>query len=200
MVGKDRFTKIDREWQLRSTCLQYPGAVRQLHWPTRPMAHSSDSSWPTVQVVYKRVADMIANKLNKSYSTIIRLLRCRLCSSLLRSTITCLRGSRHSKINFTNLLTTDPVLVVAEGWVTRWLICISWSYTNLNYYIFFSFSLSCYCTIIIIFPDLKKISWNIILMKAPRCWCLGAVIKLKVITNIYAQIQLCIILQKQQQL
>ena len=107
-----------------------------------------------MQFVYKRVADMIADKLNKSYSTIIRLLRCRLCFSLLRSAITCLRG--HSRHYFTNLLTTDPALVVAEGWVTRRLICISWSYTNLNYYLFFSFSLPCYCTIIIIIPDLKK--------------------------------------------
>ena len=53
----------------------------------------------TVQVVYKRLADMIADKLNKSYSTIIRLVRWRLCFSLLRSTITCLRGPDTQKAN-----------------------------------------------------------------------------------------------------
>ena len=45
---------------------------------------------PTAQVVYKHLADLIADKLHKPYSTIIRLVRCRLCFSLLRSTITCL--------------------------------------------------------------------------------------------------------------
>ena len=70
---------------------------------------------PTAQVVYKRLADLIADKLHKPYSTIIRLVRCRLCFSLLRSTITCLRGSRRPKTNFSSLFTTDPALVVAEG-------------------------------------------------------------------------------------
>ena len=70
---------------------------------------------PTAQVVYKHLADLIADKLHKPYSTIIRLVRCRLCFSLLRSTITCLRGSRRPKTNFSSLFTTDPALVVAEG-------------------------------------------------------------------------------------
>ena len=70
---------------------------------------------PTAQVVYKRLADLIADKLHKPYNTIIQLIQCRLCFSLLRSTITCLRGSRRPKTNFSGLFTTDPALVVAEG-------------------------------------------------------------------------------------
>ena len=68
-----------------------------------------------MQVVYKRLADLIADKLHKPYSTIIQLIRCRLRFSLLCSTITCLRGSRRPKTNFSGLFTTDPALVVAEG-------------------------------------------------------------------------------------
>ena len=61
------------------------------------------------------LADLIADKLNKPYNTIIRLIRCKLYFSLLHSTITCLRGSRHPKSNFSYLFITDPALVVVKG-------------------------------------------------------------------------------------
>ena len=55
---------------------------------------------PTAQVVYKRLADLIADKLHKPYNTIIQLIRCRLCFSLLHSTITCFERVKTSKDKF----------------------------------------------------------------------------------------------------
>lgn len=71
---------------------------------------------PAIQVVYKRLADLIADK---PYIVIVWLIRCRLCFSLLWSTIMCLRESRTQKTNFTNLFATDPAL--AKAWVPHWL-------------------------------------------------------------------------------
>ena len=47
---------------------------------------------PAASVVYKRISSMIAEKSGQSYNSVIRLIRCKLTFSLLRSTITCLRG------------------------------------------------------------------------------------------------------------
>ena len=49
---------------------------------------------PTANVVYKRIALMIAEKYHKDYSKTLHWMRCKLGYSLLRSAITCLRGSR----------------------------------------------------------------------------------------------------------
>ena len=43
---------------------------------------------PTASVVFKRIASMIADKTSQSYTTTIRLIRCKLTFSLLHSTIT----------------------------------------------------------------------------------------------------------------
>ena len=51
---------------------------------------------PTASVVFKRISSMIADKIGQSYHSVIRLIRCKLTFSLLRSTVTCLRGSRSS--------------------------------------------------------------------------------------------------------
>ena len=49
---------------------------------------------PTAKVVYKKLASMLAAKHSQPYSLTLNWLRCRLCFSLLRSSIMCLRGSR----------------------------------------------------------------------------------------------------------
>ena len=45
---------------------------------------------------YKRLASQIANKKEQPYSKVIAWLRCHLCFSLLRSSITAIRGARSS--------------------------------------------------------------------------------------------------------
>ena len=50
-------------------------------------------SGPT-EITYKRLASLLAIKKDQHYNTVISLIHCRLCFSLLRSAIMCLRGSR----------------------------------------------------------------------------------------------------------
>ena len=69
---------------------------------------------PTATVVFKRIASMIADKTSQSYTSIIRLIRCKLTFSLLRSTITCLRGSRSLSRNEKYLNPSDADLALAE--------------------------------------------------------------------------------------
>ena len=71
---------------------------------------------PAASVVYKRISSMIAEKSGQSYNSVIRLIRCKLTFSLLRSTITCLRGSR-SLFSF-NRLDTAADLALTEGRVS----------------------------------------------------------------------------------
>ena len=51
---------------------------------------------PTASVVYKRIASMLAQKCDQSYSKTLYWIRCKLSYSLLRSAIMCLRGVRSS--------------------------------------------------------------------------------------------------------
>ena len=69
----------------------------------------------SANVVYKRIASLIADKHGKPYSKTINWLRCRLSFSLLRSAIMCLRGSRSSFHNPINSLDGEVDLAVAEG-------------------------------------------------------------------------------------
>ena len=48
-------------------------------------------------VFYKRMAELISMKTKKSYSEVMRIIRCRLSFSLIRSAILCIRGSRSAK-------------------------------------------------------------------------------------------------------
>lgn len=66
---------------------------------------------------YKRLADMIAQKENKNYSTVMNWLRCRLSFATLRSAIMCIRGSRSSRHR--PMLETDIALATSEGCVPR---------------------------------------------------------------------------------
>ena len=46
---------------------------------------------------YKRMAELISMKTKKSYSEVMRITRCRLSFSLVRSAILCICGSRSAK-------------------------------------------------------------------------------------------------------
>ena len=70
---------------------------------------------PTASVVFKRIASMIADKTSQSYTSTIRLIRCKLTFSLLRFTITCLRGSRSLSRNEHHLNPADTDLTLVEG-------------------------------------------------------------------------------------
>ena len=49
---------------------------------------------PSATTVYKKLASMLAEKWNTNYSHCVFWLRCRVCFSLLRSAIMCVRGNR----------------------------------------------------------------------------------------------------------
>jgi len=51
---------------------------------------------PSATTVYRKLASMLADKWGVNYSRCLFLLRCRLCFSLLRSGMMCLRGHRSS--------------------------------------------------------------------------------------------------------
>ena len=74
----------------------YDQRVREVeHGCFSPLVFSvSGGMGPTLKVVYKKLASMIASKHGQSYSQTINWLRCSF--SLLRSSIRCLRGSRSS--------------------------------------------------------------------------------------------------------
>ena len=48
-------------------------------------------------IFFKRLASLLADKKDMSYSVVMSWLRCRVSFSLLRSAIDCLRGARSSK-------------------------------------------------------------------------------------------------------
>ena len=72
---------------------------------------------PTASVVFKRIASMIADKTSQSYTSVVRLIRCKLTFSLLRSIITCLRGSRSLSQNkqYLHVVPSDTDLALVEG-------------------------------------------------------------------------------------
>ena len=91
----------------------YDERIREIeHGSFSPLVFSTSGSMgPTATTVYKRLAAMIAEKNNKTYSKTIHWLRCRLNFSLLRSAIMCLRGSRsapaHSLANTIDLACSE---------------------------------------------------------------------------------------------
>ena len=68
---------------------------------------------PIAKVVYKRIATIIADKHKQPYSRTLFWIRCKLSFSLLRSAITCIRGSRSSCHHLTGLGAID--LTCSEG-------------------------------------------------------------------------------------
>ena len=76
----------------------YDERIREVeHGSFSPLVFSAAGGMgATANVVYKRIASLIADKHNKPYSKTMNWLRCRLSFSLLRSAVMCLRGSRSS--------------------------------------------------------------------------------------------------------
>ena len=94
---------------------RYDQRIREVeHGSFTPLVfHTLGGFGPTATVVFKRISSMIAEKTCQAYHSVIRLIRCRVSFSLLRSTITCLRGSRSSRC--TTPLDTVVDLALAEG-------------------------------------------------------------------------------------
>ena len=67
---------------------------------------------PTATTVFRKFASMLAEKRSTNYSKCLYWLRCRLCFSLLRSAVVCLRGHRSS---FGRPSTTNIDLAYSEG-------------------------------------------------------------------------------------
>ena len=76
----------------------YDQRIREVeHGSFSPLVFSTSGGMgPTVTVVYRRLASMIADKRKETYHKTLFWLRCLLCFSLLRSAIACLRGARSS--------------------------------------------------------------------------------------------------------
>ena len=74
----------------------YEERIREIeHGSFSPLVFSTSGGMgTTATVVYKRLASLIAEKQDKPYSRTVHWLQCRLSFSLLRSAITCIRGSR----------------------------------------------------------------------------------------------------------
>ena len=74
----------------------YDERVREIeHDSFSPLVFSTSGGMaPTANVVYKRIASMIASKNDKPYSKTMHWIWCRISFSQLRSAIMCLRGSR----------------------------------------------------------------------------------------------------------
>ena len=74
----------------------YDQRIRDVeHGSFSPLVFSTSGGMgPTANVVYKRLASMIAQKHDKTYSKTLHWIRCKLNYSLLRSAIMCIRGAR----------------------------------------------------------------------------------------------------------
>ena len=74
---------------------------------------------PLIQLytVYKRIALLISTKLDKPYCDVMNYIRCQLSFSLLRSTISCLRGTRTKSFSTIRLIYIDLDLALAQGQV-----------------------------------------------------------------------------------
>ena len=77
----------------------YDERVREIeHGSFSPLVFSTSGGMgTTATVVYKRIASMLSEKQDQSYSKTMHWIRCMLNFSLLRSAIMCLRGSRSAQ-------------------------------------------------------------------------------------------------------
>ena len=100
----------------------YDERIREVeHGSFSPLVFSTAGGMgATANVVYKRIASLIAEKHGKPYRKTINWLRCRLSFSLLRSAIMRLRGSRSSLHNPINSFGGEIELALVEGRVSCW--------------------------------------------------------------------------------
>ena len=76
---------------------------------------ASGGMGPSATTVYSKLASMLADKWDRPYSRCMFWLRCRLCFSLLRSAIMCIRG--HCSVAH-RLIRSDIDLAYSEGHLT----------------------------------------------------------------------------------
>ena len=83
-----------------------------------PLVFSTFGGMSTISnIFFKRLASLLADKKDVSYSVVMSWLRCRVSFSLLRSAIDCLRVARSSKGHPFNLQSLD--LAVSEGQLSQ---------------------------------------------------------------------------------
>lgn len=75
---------------------KYDQRVRDIeHGSFSPLVFSTGGGLAPISTqVFHRLAQMLSEKSNKPYSSVINYIRCKLSFSLIRSTIRCLRGTR----------------------------------------------------------------------------------------------------------
>ena len=89
------------------------------HGSFTPIVMSSTGGWgPSMMIMYKRLASLIATKHAAPYSATMQMIRCKIAFSLIDSTVMCLRGaqsSSHKPMKALDLIDTPVDLVVNEG-------------------------------------------------------------------------------------
>ena len=99
---------------------QYEQRVREVEHSTfTPLVMSTTGGMGrAASTFYKRLASMLSEKRDASYSNTLRWIRCRLGFALLRSSIMCIRGARSSTFHPASEKLHDPIdLQLAEGHV-----------------------------------------------------------------------------------
>ncbi len=100
----------------------YNQRVREIeHGTFIPLVFSATGGMgPAAQVFYRRLAALISEKQQQSYSTTMGWIRCCLSFSLLQSAITCLRGSRSSYHRPASPSDLPIDVITREGRVPGW--------------------------------------------------------------------------------
>ena len=100
----------------RSKRRQYEQGVREVEGASFvPLVFSTAGGMgPACSTTFKRLANMLSEKSNCSYASMMNWLRCRSSFALLRSAITSLRGSR----NRLKVANVQPVLALADSHIS----------------------------------------------------------------------------------
>ena len=100
----------------------YDQRVREIeHGTFTPLVFSATGGMgPAAQVFYRRLAALISEKQQQSYGMTMGWIRCCLSFSLLRSAITCLRGSRSSYHRPASPSDLPIDVITREGRVSGW--------------------------------------------------------------------------------
>ena len=100
----------------------YDQRVQEIeHGTFTPLVFSATGGMgPAAQVFYRRLAALISEKQQQSYGMTMGWIHCCLSFSLLRSAITCLRGSRSSYHRPASPSDLPIDVITREGRVSRW--------------------------------------------------------------------------------
>ena len=107
------YRRLEREKQRK-----YEQRIREVEMGCfTPLVFSTFGGMSTISnIFFKRLASLLSDKKDVSYSVMMSWLRCRISFSLLRSAIDCLRGARSSRGCPANLGALD--LALSEGQVS----------------------------------------------------------------------------------